>query len=125
MNCPKCHGAMQTVEFAGVEVDRCRLCRGLWFDEFEKDELKDLDGAESLDIGSAEAGARMNEIDLIPCPRCGGGQMVRMVDFEQPHIWFEHCAVCGGSFFDAGEFRDLTSVTIQDFFRRFVAKPRT
>jgi transposase-like protein len=35
------------------------------------------------------------------------GRMIRIVDVDQPHIWFEHCTVCGGSFFDAGEFRDF------------------
>jgi Zn-finger nucleic acid-binding protein len=33
--------------------------------------------------------------------------MLRMVDAQQPHIWYETCEECGGSFFDAGEFRDL------------------
>jgi Zn-finger nucleic acid-binding protein len=33
--------------------------------------------------------------------------MLRMVDAEQPHIWYETCDECGGSFLDAGEFREL------------------
>jgi uncharacterized protein len=33
--------------------------------------------------------------------------MLRMVDAQQPHIWYESCEECGGSFLDAGEFRDL------------------
>jgi hypothetical protein len=50
--------------------------------------------------------------------------MIRMVDLEQPHIWFEHCTVCSGSFFDAGEFKDLTHHTIVDFFKDLTTRAR-
>jgi hypothetical protein len=50
--------------------------------------------------------------------------MIRMVDLRQHHIWFEHCTVCGGCFFDAGEFRDLAHETIWDFFRDLTTRER-
>ena len=116
MNCPKCISPMMPVEFGGIEIQRCTDCEGLWFDEFAKAELLTKKGAEKLDIGSAEIGKTWNQIDRILCPRCST-VMLRMVDLKQPHIWFEHCKVCGGSFFDAGEFRDLLHHTVLDFFR--------
>jgi hypothetical protein len=45
-------------------------------------------------------------------------------DLDQPHIWFERCAVCGGSFLDAGEFRDVKHHTIVDFLKDLLAKER-
>jgi Zn-finger nucleic acid-binding protein len=123
MKCPKCISPMVTVTFAGIEVDRCTDCQGLFFDEFEKDQLKKIKGAGAIDIGDPGTGREFNKVDHIQCPRCGS-LMIRMVDVEQPHIWFEHCTVCGGSFFDAGEFKDLAHHTIVDFFKDLLVEER-
>ena len=114
---------MVPVTFGGIEVDRCTDCHGLFFDEFEKEQLRKMKGAAALDCGDAKIGREFNQVDCINCPRCGS-QMIRMVDVEQPHIWFEHCTVCGGSFFDAGEFRDLTHHTVLDFFKDLTIRAR-
>jgi uncharacterized protein len=34
------------------------------------------------------------------------------------------CTICGGSFFDAGEFKDLQQHTIVDFFRDLLVSER-
>jgi Zn-finger nucleic acid-binding protein len=114
---------MVQVTWAGIAVDRCTDCHGLFFDEFEKERLRKLKGADRLDTGDPQVGREFNRVDCIPCPRCGS-RMIRMVDLDQRHIWFEHCTVCGGSFFDAGEFRDLAHHTLADFFRDLVATER-
>jgi uncharacterized protein len=123
MNCPKCISPMVKFHFAGIEVDRCTNCQGIFFDEFEKELLQKMKGADAIDVGDAALGKDFNRVDLIDCPRCGS-RMIRMVDLEQHHIWFEHCTVCGGSFFDAGEFRDLAHHTILDFFKDLVTRER-
>lgn len=125
MNCPKCISPMELVTFGGMEVHRCTGCHGLYFGEFETEQLRRMPGADSIDTGDTQIGREFNEVDCIQCPRCGGGsRMIRMVDREQHHIWFEHCTVCGGSFFDAGEFRDLAHHNILDFFRDLLAPAR-
>ena len=123
MNCPKCISPMVKVTFGGIEVDRCTDCQGLFFDEFEKEPLRKMKGADALDIGDVKTGREFNKVDRINCPRCTS-LMIRMVDLEQPHIWFEHCTVCGGSFFDAGEFKDLAHHTIVDFFKDLKVRGR-
>jgi uncharacterized protein len=123
MDCPKCGHRMEQVVYSEVEVDRCTLCKGLWFDLLEHERLKQLDGAESIDIGDPEVGAIFNRDDRISCPRCGGA-MIRMVDPQQPHLWYESCGVCHGVFFDAGEFTDFKQHTAGDFFRRLRAVER-
>lgn len=114
---------MAAVTFDGVNVHRCTRCQGLFFDEFEKEELLKLKGADDIDMGDPKTGRSYNRVDRVDCPRCYT-QMIRMVDLEQPHIWFEHCTVCGGSFFDAGEFKDLAHHTMADFFRRLTSRSR-
>jgi Zn-finger nucleic acid-binding protein len=106
-----------------IEVDRCGQCGGLWFDRMEADRLRKVTGGAAMDTGDAALGAAHNQQGKIECPRCHT-QMIRMVDLEQPHIWYESCTVCYGKWFDAGEFRDLQQETIVDFFRGLFAKER-
>ena len=123
MDCPKCGHAMEQVVYADIEVDRCTLCKGLWFDMLEHEQLKGIRGAEAIDTGDREVGAVFNRDDRIRCPRCGG-RMIRMVDPAQPHIWYESCGTCHGVFFDAGEFTDYKRHTPADLFRRLLARER-
>jgi len=48
--------------------------------------------------------------------------MSSVVDKRQPHISFETCDQCQGSFLDAGELRDLANLTLGEFFRSIVPK---
>lgn len=123
MECPKCGHPMEPVAFGDVEVDRCTLCKGLWFDLLEHEQLKEMPGSEVIDCGDPEVGAVFNRDDRIRCPRCAG-PMIRMVDPQQPHIWYESCGVCFGVYFDAGEFTDYKRHTLADFFRRLRARER-
>ena len=123
MDCPKCQSPMEAVAYELFEVNRCKNCKGLWFDLREQEHLRALAGSESLDVGAPEDGAAYNEIGSIECPICHTS-MIRMVDIQQPHIWYESCPTCYGVFFDAGEFRDYKERTILDFFKDLTAKER-
>ena len=105
MKCPRCSSAMETVQVEDVQIDRCTKCGGLWFDEFELSDLRAKKGSENVDTGRADKATQHSQARL-NCPKCDE-PMLRMVDARQPHIWYETCDECGGSFFDAGEFRDL------------------
>jgi len=123
MRCPKCRADMELVEYEGTEIDRCNICKGMWFDAGEIEALRDKQAAAAIDTGDASVGKQSNTLDDYQCPRCGGA-MVRLVDARQPHIWFETCSSCSGSFLDAGELRDLSTVSISDFFKDLVASER-
>ena len=123
MNCPKCKSPMEEVTFGQVKIDRCTSCRGIWFDEFELTDLKEIEGSETVDTGDSKTGKELNKIDRINCPKCNT-QMIRMVDARQSHIWFEHCVTCSGHFFDAGEFRDLKEDSLLDFIKSWFTAER-
>ena len=123
MRCPKCRSDMEQIMIESIEVDRCSACHGLWFDSGELSKLRNKEAAAALDIGDVVTGKKQNEIEHYRCPRCAG-PMNRLVDPKQPHIWFEQCGSCHGSFFDAGELTDLVTVSASDFFKRFVTPER-
>jgi len=114
---------MTKVEYGGQEVDRCTQCQGIWFDQFEKDKLKDIKGSAVIDTGDRDTGHEYNQVDQIDCPICHA-KMIRMVDIKQSHIWYESCPVCRGVFFDAGEFTDFKQETVLDFFKSLVTPGR-
>ncbi|MDX2412690.1 MAG: MFS transporter, partial [Woeseiaceae bacterium] len=111
MRCPKCRADMEQIDFEGTEIDRCKICKGIWFDAGEIELMRDNRAAVAIDTGDASVGKQSNAIDRYPCPRCSGS-MVRVVDPQQRHIWYETCGSCGGSFLDAGELIDLSKITI-------------
>jgi len=122
LKCPKCAADMEKVQFEQIEVDRCTACKGLWFDMLEREHLATLKNAESIDTGTPHQEKREEKVKA-DCPRCHT-RMIRMVDHQQPHIWFESCPVCYGVFYDAGEFRDYKSHTVVDFFKDLFRKQR-
>lgn len=124
MKCPKCSSAMQSVSYQGVDVDRCTKCAGLWFDMLEEEDLKQLSGSEAIDTGSAKTAKEQNKIGKIKCPKCTAS-MLRMVVNGQPHIWYEACPVCYGTYFDAGEFKDFKAETFIDTVKAIFSKERT
>jgi Zn-finger nucleic acid-binding protein len=116
MECPKCLSNMESVAFEGYQVERCSQCKGLWFHNFEQEELKAIPHSEDLYIGDPAVGKELNAKGQMVCPECQG-PMIRMVAKDQPHIWFESCTSCFGAFFDAGEFRDYKDETLLDYFK--------
>ena len=123
MRCPKCRSDMELLMIDGTEIDRCSACHGLWFDAGELSKVSNKKAAAALDIGDVTTGKKQNQIEHYRCPRCAG-PMNRLVDPTQPHIWFEQCGSCHGSYFDAGELSDLATVSVSDFFKRFVTPER-
>jgi Zn-finger nucleic acid-binding protein len=114
---------MEKVTFKSIEVDRCTSCKGIWFDAHEKEKLRDMEGAEQIDIGSTVVGDDHNDIHQIRCPICNK-LMASKVDPNQNHIRFEQCIKCKGTFFDAGEFRDYKDESFFDLFKGFWPKKK-
>ena len=106
MKCPKCISPMVTILFEGVAIDRCADCHGLWFDRLERENLMRRRNSEVIDNGDAGLASEFDRVTSILCPLCEN-RMTPMVALGHPHINFEQCPGCGGSFFDAGEFRQF------------------
>jgi Zn-finger nucleic acid-binding protein len=119
MNCPKCNAEFESLSFGDIQVERCSNCKGLWLDTLKKDDLLKIDGSETIDIGSEQVGRQYSELQDIDCPQCNM-RMIPMVDKDQFHIKYESCANCYGTFFDAGEYRDLKEHTVLERFNQML-----
>jgi Zn-finger nucleic acid-binding protein len=104
---------MEAIEYEGVEVDRCKNCKGIWFDVGESEWLFGEDAATAIDTGDPSVGLHTNQIDRYRCPRCDGG-MMRRTDSRKNGIQYEECTSCRGLFLDAGEFTDLIKGAISE-----------
>ena len=118
MDCPKCAGTLEPKTYGHkIHVHRCNQCGGLWTKPHVLAEMKKEWMSEAvLDTGDPRVGTELDALDNIECPE-GHGPMAKMVDEKQTHIWYEACEVCGGMFFDAGEFTDLKYETFMDRLR--------
>ncbi len=117
--CPKCEGMFEQIEYLGVTVDRCLSCQGLWFDFAEREELLDIDGSETIDTGVADPD--IDDLRKITCINCDV-TMIPLSDNEQAHVEYEVCPKCYAFFLDAGEFRDLKELTINEWLQAQIRK---
>lgn len=124
MNCPKCQSKFEVVSMDEIQVERCLGCQGLWFDMLEKEDLVKIEGSEKIDIGNDQVGEEFTNLRNINCPHCTV-KMIPMVDKDQVHIKYESCPICYGTFFDAGEFRDLKEDSVLDRFTKMLNTLRT
>jgi Zn-finger nucleic acid-binding protein len=107
---------MELVTVEGVTIDRCTSCRGMWFDANEQKWLKEIKGAESVDVGDPAVGRKMDKITNYACPRCvPETAMIRMVVVDDKPMDYEACPTCFGIFLDAGEFRALKDPSMSEY----------
>lgn len=122
ITCPGCCQPMHQWAIGHVIVDRCTGCLGIWFDAFEREQLMTLPGATET-LGADCIWKRQPHVPgalnpkpggykTINCPKCHLTMesiwIQRKKNAKRGALVFEQCQQCKGSFFDAGEFADLT-----------------
>ncbi len=99
--CPNCGGAFESIRVAGVTVDRCNGCSGLWMDERELEKVLAGDHR-ALQTKRAEANpATPRSGKLGKCPRCGG-TFIQLTNLRA-NVKTDSCPVCYGVFLERGE----------------------
>ncbi len=119
LHCPKCKSRLETVQIGKLEIERCAGCRGIWFDVLEWDDVRQLKGAERLEIGDARVGAAHDKDTGLRCPKCQTTPLTRL---EVPHhagLHIDKCPRCYGAFFDAGEFLEYRELTLTERLKKF------
>jgi Zn-finger nucleic acid-binding protein len=116
---------MAEISLAGIEISRCVGCHGIWVEIGAMDTIVERGLARQIDSGDPAAGRRNDGIALFPCPKCeDSGRMIQMEMANQPRLVFEHCAVCHGAYFDAGELIGFSEHTLADFIKDALVEKR-
>ena len=52
MRCPKCRADMEQINYEGTEIDRCTICRGIWYETGSSCHGSYLDAGELRDLSA-------------------------------------------------------------------------
>ena len=95
---------MQSIQFAGIELDNCPFCNGCWLDKSEAGQMTRSRGKDRLTVELKSAQAS----DL-SCPSCRKPEMQVGPHFQIPNLVLDQCKLCGGVWLDRGELTTLLS----------------
>lgn len=106
MFCPRCksvnlkHGRVKS---KNTIIDYCPVCKGIWFDAGELEEVSAL-AAKDLQIqDGAQKNARI-------CPRCR--KLLYAFEYPQTFVLVDMCSNCKGLWLDAGELKEIEAVRL-------------
>lgn len=111
--CPKCDEPLVILVFKDTELDYCALCRGLWLDAGELEEIMGLNPASSRDpiLDLLNRVGRLPEGVSYLCPRCD--EPMTQITAQSPGhkaLTLERCATGHGFWFDADELEQLLAM---------------
>jgi len=108
--CPNCSVSMNSEVAAGVSIDECPECRGLWFDA---DELKRVMLTDPVSL----AGLEEETATFVPqhypegstrrCPVCERVLDRFQYEYDSP-IQLDACGTCNGIWVDSGELKRMS-----------------
>ena len=107
MDCPKCETpSLESTRVRGVDVDRCKRCRGIWFDDNELSDLLDLAKEDLRSLDSRRQNDSLNSKRGC-CPR-DGSELLRVYSPKNDTIVLDTCTLCSGIWLDRGELLQLS-----------------
>lgn len=106
MDCPVCRNAMITLELAGVEIDHCTDCGGIWLDAGELELLLDNPQQAQQLLDSFKINLESTERRR-KCPICDKKMQKIIVGQSMPILLIDKCTRADGLWFDKGELQDI------------------
>lgn len=103
MKCPACRTDLHRLRLKDLEIDECRACRGVWFDEGEEGKLFSLRRVPARFLQGDPPGLPQVEEGQRLCPRCE----VELSTVNVDGVTLDRCSGCKGFFADFGEIREL------------------
>ena len=106
MDCPACRNPMVTLELAGVEIDHCLECGGIWLDAGELELLMDEPEKARRLLDSFQEDRQATEQPR-KCPICDKKMAKIVVGRAAPPLLIDKCRRGDGLWFDQGELEDI------------------
>lgn len=104
--CPQCRLHLRSLRHAGVEVDFCVECRGLWFDRRELERIVGVGSPFSLRENLSVA---VSKVTRRRCP-LGHGYMREQETDPGSGILIDWCPQCFGVWLDRGELTQMRAL---------------
>ena len=132
MTCLKCRGEMRSLRVAvdaggwwsgvrvsAIEIDVCGACGGGWFDggEYSAYLNRRLEAIPAPPLLGAER-RELLDSKIADCPRCG----VFLEKKRRGGVTVDLCHVCGGMWFDGGEYPTGARVAWEERLKRLLVQ---
>lgn len=131
MDCAVCRNPMITLELDHVETDYCLVCRGIWLDSGELEQLLGDSGKAREVLGSFQPVQHIQETPR-RCPICGKKMEKVLVGPESSSVLLDRCPKEHGLWFDRGELEAVLQMgrfdsqkKIPSFLGKMFKKPET
>jgi Zn-finger nucleic acid-binding protein len=111
MKCPHDGTELGRVTAAGIELDKCHKCDGIWFDHGEMERLRDsdlTDVEQMLEQQYGDPAYKEGETSgFMRCPRCEDARLQGChYTFMKP-VRIDRCESCFGVWLDKGELEAI------------------
>ena len=108
-SCPDCREPLAVTTVAGVAVDGCQGCGGVWFDRGELTRLAQGDLTQLAAIDRAFEAASESEtafVESSPCPMCGTG-LAPFQPPQTPQLSLTGCPAGHGTWLREDDFESI------------------
>ena len=108
MKCPGCHITLTEKSIEDTKVDECQQCKGIWFEDGELREAKDIAEPDTnwMDFEIWKHADRFtSEPRNLACPKCS--QNMVSVDYDKTAVVINYCPACKGTWLEKDEFKQI------------------
>jgi len=105
LRCPRDHSDLVHENLAGIDVDRCATCDGIWLDAPELQGAVQAASEEARQAPSPSAPVRWEPVTYLKCPHCDS-MMARRNHMRVSGIIVDACPK-HGTWLDAGELERI------------------
>ena len=107
MDCPSCKTGLRSGFVEGIEIDECAACHGIWFDDQELRQAKNLADPDLhwLDFELWQDEEHFERVEGVACPRCSKATVG--LRYGVGGVQIDHCPGCRGFWLEKGEFAKL------------------
>ena len=119
MNCPVCSVALERKLVQEVEIEECRECGGVWFEEDELRKAKDSADSD-LNWMDFEVWKHPDKFKAEPrklgCPKCS--ESLVCIDYDNTGVEIDCCGKCKGMWLDKGEFKKIVDALTDELLTK-------
>jgi len=108
MKCLTCDEELKTSKIGNVEIDECKKCKSIWFEDDELRKAKDQTDTDlnwmDFEIWKHADKFQFGE-ESLTCPKCN--EKMVTIKYAGTTVEVDYCRKCKGTWLDGGEFEKI------------------